>query len=53
MPDINWDYHTADMTKSRRFLKNLDDNFLVQVLREPARKGALLDLFVENREGLV
>ena len=34
-------------------MKHLDDNFLVQVLREPTRKGALLDLLLENREGLV
>ena len=53
LPDIDWDYHTADMSRSRRFLKHLDDNFLVQVLREPTRKGALLDLLLENREGLV
>ena len=52
MPDVNWGYHTADTSRSRRFLKHLDDNFIVvQVLREPTRKGALLDL--ENREGLV
>lgn len=36
-----------------RFLKHLDDDFLVQVLRELIRKGALLDLFLVNREGLV
>lgn len=28
-------------------------NFLVQVLRKPTRKGALLDLLLVNREGLV
>lgn len=30
-----------------------EDNFLVQVLRELARKGALLDLLFVNREALV
>ena len=40
LPDVNWDYHIADMRRSRRFLKHLDDNFLVQVLREPTRKVA-------------
>jgi len=29
------------------------DNFLSQVLSEPARKDALLDLLFVNREGLV
>ena len=52
LPDVNWNYHMANTSKSRRFLKHLD-NFLVHVLREPARKGALLDLLLENREGLV
>ena len=53
LPDVNWECHTADTSKSRRFMKHLDDNFLVQVLTEPTRKGALLDLLLENREGLV
>ena len=52
MPNVNWEYHTAD--RNRRFLKHLGDNFLVQVLREPMRKGALLDLLLfVHREGLV
>jgi len=53
LPAINCDYHMANTSRSRRFLKHLEDNFLVQVLREPTRKGALLDLLLENREGLV
>ena len=53
LPDINWEYHIAETKRSRRFLKHLDDNFLVQVQREPTRKGALLDLLLVNREGLV
>ena len=53
LPEVNWVYHTANTSRSRRFLKRLDDKFLVQVLREPTRKGALLDLLLENREGLV
>lgn len=36
-----------------RFLKRLDDNFLVQLLRELTRKSALLDLLLVNGEGLV
>ena len=53
LPDVNWDHYMADTSKSRRFIKHLDDNFLVQVLREPTRKGALLNLLLEKREGLV
>ncbi|GAB0190604.1 hypothetical protein GRJ2_001525700 [Grus japonensis] len=53
LPDVNWEHHTADTSRSRSFLKHLDDNFLVQVLKEPMRKGALLDLLLVNREGLV
>lgn len=37
---------------SRKFLKHVEDNFLIQVLREMTRKGALLDLLVVNRYGL-
>ncbi|GAB0207049.1 ubiquitin-associated protein 1 [Grus japonensis] len=53
LPDVNWEHHTADTSRSRSFLKHLDDNFLVQLLKEPTRKGALLDLLLVNREGLV
>ncbi|GAB0205816.1 hypothetical protein GRJ2_003047200 [Grus japonensis] len=53
LPDINWEHHTADTSRSRSFLKHLDDNFLVQLLKEPTRKGALLDLLLVNREGLM
>ena len=49
--DINWEYHTADTNRSRKFLKHAEGNFLVQVLRELTRKGALLDLLFVNREG--
>lgn len=49
LPDVNWEYPAADTDRSRRFLKGLDDNFLVQVLRELSRKGALLDLLLVNK----
>jgi len=39
--------------QSRRFLQSIDDNFLIQVVEEPTRKGALLDLVLRNKEGLV
>jgi len=43
-PDINWEYHTAMMSKSWKFLKFVGDNFVSQVFSEPTRKDALLDL---------
>lgn len=49
---VTWEYHTADLNKSRRFLKHLDDNVLVQVLREPTRQVAFLDLLLVDREDL-
>jgi len=39
--------------QSRRFLQSIEDNFLIQVVEEPTRKGALLDLVLTNKEGLV
>jgi len=51
-PDINREYHKADTNRSRKFLKHVEENFLVQLLMELTRKGALLNMFV-NRERLV
>jgi len=52
-PDISWEDHTARQTQSRTFLQSIDDNFLMQVVEEPKSKGALLDLVLTNKEGLV
>jgi len=52
-PDISWEDHTARQMQSRRFLQSIDDNFLMQVVEEPTRKGALLDLVLTNKERLV
>jgi len=52
-PDISWEDHTARQVQSRKFLQSIDDNFLMQVVEEPTRKGALLDLVLTNKEGLV
>jgi len=52
-PDISWEDHTARHMQSRRFLQSIDDNFLMQVVEEPTRKGVLLDLVLKNKEGLV
>jgi len=52
-PDISWEDHTARHMQSRRFLQSIHDNFLIPVVEEPTRKGALLDLVLTNKEGLV
>jgi len=52
-PDISWEDHTARQAQSRRFLQIINDNFLMQVVEEPTRKGTLLDLVLTNKEGLV
>ena len=52
-PDICWKYNTAEWNQSRRFLECVGDNFLTQLVSEPTREGALLDLLFVNREGLV
>jgi len=50
LPD--WECHTAAANTSRIFLKHLDDNFLVRVLRELVRKLSIPDLSLVNREDL-
>jgi len=48
-PGIYWEDHTTRHMQSRRFLQNFDDNFLMQVVEEPMRRGVLLDLVLTNR----
>lgn len=38
---------------SRRFLECVDENFLIQMIKEPTRKDALLDLILTNEAELV
>ncbi|KAK4825453.1 hypothetical protein QYF61_027608 [Mycteria americana] len=45
--------NTEGHKQSRRYLECIDDNFLAQVTEKPTRKGALLDLILTNKEGLV
>jgi len=52
-PDISWEDHTTRHMQSRRFLQSINDNFLMQVVEEPTRKGALLDPALTNKERLV
>jgi len=51
-PDISWEDQTARHKQSRRFLQSIDDNFLIQVVEEPTRKGTLLDLVLTNNDWL-
>ncbi|PKU42060.1 glycerol kinase [Limosa lapponica baueri] len=39
--------------KSRKFLECVNDNFHLQMIEEPTRKRAMLDLVLTNKEGLV
>lgn len=50
---ISWESNTARHRQSRRFLQYTEDNFLMQVMEEPMRRGALLDIVFTNKEGLV
>ncbi|PKU32130.1 dtw domain-containing protein 2 [Limosa lapponica baueri] len=52
-PDICWKDNTAGHKKSRKFLECVNDNFLLQMIEEPMRKGTVLDLVLTNKEGLV
>ncbi|GAB0206425.1 mitochondrial enolase superfamily member 1 [Grus japonensis] len=52
-PDICWRDNTAEHKQSRKSLECVDDNFLLQVTEEPTRRGAMLDLVLTNKEGLV
>ena len=52
-PDISWKCNTAQRKQSRRFLETVEDSFLTQLVSEPTRGGAPLDLLFTNREGLV
>jgi len=51
--DVCWKYSTAERKQSRRFMECVEDNFLMSLVSEPIRGGALLDLLFTNREGLV
>lgn len=44
---------TTERKQSKRFLECVEDNFLTQLVSEPAKEGTLLGLFYANREGLV
>jgi len=49
LPDICWKYNTAERKQSGRFLECVEDNFLTQLVSEPTRADASLDLLFTNR----
>jgi len=53
LPDICWKYSTAERKQSTRFPECVEDNFLMQLVSEPPRGGASVDLLFTNREELV
>ena len=52
-PSTCWRNNTAGHQKPKRFLECVDSSFLFQVVQEPTRKGAMLDLVLTNKKGLV
>ncbi|PKU28688.1 dtw domain-containing protein 2 [Limosa lapponica baueri] len=52
-PSVCWKDNTAGHKPTKKFLECVDDNFLLQMVEEPIRKGAMLDLVLTNNEGLV
>jgi len=44
---------THCLEKYAAYLECVDDNFLLQAIEEPMRRGVTLDLALTNREGLV
>ena len=53
LPDICLKYNIAERKQSRRFLESVADNFLMQLVKQPTRRGASLNLLFTNRAGLV
>lgn len=42
-----------DINMSKKFLKHIEDSFLIWILKELTRKGALLGLLVVSGGGLM
>lgn len=47
--DICWRNHTVRHKQPSRFLEGTDNNFLGLVVKKPARKGVLLDLYYQTQ----
>ncbi|XP_073519598.1 uncharacterized protein [Phyllobates terribilis] len=48
-PDIDWETESCRSQKGNRFLSIIKDNYLSQLVQEPTRGTALLDLILTNR----
>ena len=53
LSDVCWKYNTAERKESRKFQECVEDNILRQLVSEPIRGGASLDLLFTDRAGLV
>lgn len=52
-PHVWWEGNRAGSRQSRRVLESAAGSFFTQVVDEPAREGALLDLSLVNKEELI
>lgn len=50
-PDICWKCNTVERNQTRRFLRCVEENYVIQMLREASREGSPLDLLVLNIYG--
>lgn len=48
--NVCWKCSRAERKQSRRFPECVEGNFLTQLVSDPAREGALLELLLVNRE---
>ncbi|KAJ7426196.1 dtw domain-containing protein 2 [Willisornis vidua] len=54
MGDFNHPVFVAGTTQQdRRFLECINDSFVFQVIEDPTRRGAMLDLVLTNKKGLM
>jgi len=52
-PNICWRDNTAGHQRLKKFLERVDGNLLFQIVQEPMRRGAMLDLVLTNKERLM
>ncbi|GAB0178017.1 hypothetical protein GRJ2_000267000 [Grus japonensis] len=52
-PDNCWGDSAAERKQSRKFRECVNDNFLLQEIEKPTRRGAMQDLILTDKEGLV
>ncbi|GAB0183241.1 hypothetical protein GRJ2_000789400 [Grus japonensis] len=48
-PNICWKDNTTGHKQPQRFLECVDDNFLLQEIEEPRRRGAMLELVLKKQ----